>query len=911
MGDEQLRQDLEHLLAEEPTASFRSALAGLAAASELTPGAMLGRYRVEAKLGQGGMGAVYKAYDTLLRRPVALKVLAAWHLADPESRQRLTREARAASALDHPNIVTIYDIGCERGVDFIAMEYVAGRSLDGLIGRKGVGFKDTLRYGIQTADALATAHAAGIVHREVKPGNVLVTEAGLVKVLDFGLAKAVAQQSGATAALTAEGVVMGTASYMSPEQAEGKPVDARSDIFSFGAVVYEMVTGRRAFQGDSHASTVSAILHQEPKPVAPPALNQIVVRCLRKDAARRFQHMDEVKAALEDIEQELQSPRWRNKALLVAVAVVAVVAAVIGWRLTRSAPDQQLLLTQITTDTGITYQPAISPDGNLIAYASDRSGEGKLDIWLQHLPRAEPIRLTREKGNNYEPSFSPDGGTIVFVSDREGTGLRGGGIHTVPSLGGEARKIAEVGHRPRFSSDGQWVAYWAGDQHSSGVIYVVPAVGGLPRQIPPGASQVRSPVWTPDGKHLLFSGVPRPLIPLAPRDWWVAGVDGGMPVNTGALEECQRANLHFSDFFQGFIWPDEWIPGTNEVLFSARSGDSINLWKVSLSPKNWKVQGPPQRLTFGAGPDVQASSSMTGRIVFSNAMRNLDIWSLPVDPNRGIVLGELQQLTHGAAEDHSPSISRDGKRMVFESDRTGKRVVWTKDLETGKERMLTDSPSVENLPFLSPDGANVVYWLDGRPKGALYVVPFSGGTLRKIGEGDQAVAWMPDGQRVLYGAGPPAHLEALDLATGERAVVVQHPALQIFIGGPAPGGGWVSFRARSPDQKAEEFVAPLRGRAAVRESEWIPTRGWSWSPDGNRMWGVLGLDGFRCIWTQRLDPKTKRMVGEPEAVYHSHSARRSLANVTQGIGLSVAADKVVFTMGELTGNIWMAERDPR
>src|SRR2546422_531764 len=264
-------------------------------------GQTLGHYRIEAKLGEGGMGIVYRALDTRLQRLAAIKVLAEG-VVSPERRKRFVQEARAASALNHPNIVHIYDIDQIDGMDFIAMEYVAGQTLAEKINRKGLTLAETLKYATQTADALAKAHGAGIVHRDLKPANIMIGEDGRVKLLDFGLAKLVEPEAGEEFAATRtqpaeqprteEGSILGTVVYMSPEQAEGKKIDARSDIFSFGSVLYEMITGRRAFLGDSRTSTLSAILHQEPKPLAelleavPPALGRIITQCLRQGPAR-------------------------------------------------------------------------------------------------------------------------------------------------------------------------------------------------------------------------------------------------------------------------------------------------------------------------------------------------------------------------------------------------------------------------------------------------------------------------------------------------------------------------------------------------------------------------------------------------------------------------------------------------
>ena len=289
-------------------------------------GQALGHYRIEAKLGEGGMGVVYRAFDTHLDRPVAIKILRTDATTNPDRRRRFQQEAKAASALNHPNIVHIYDISSSGGTDYIAMEFVDGKTLDRLIGKSGLALGDTLKYAIQVADALARAHAARIVHRDLKPANIIVSEDGGVKLLDFGLAKLAAEadidSEAGTATMTAredvqteEGTILGTVAYMSPEQAEGKKLDARSDIFSFGSVLYEMVTGRRPFEGANKISTLSAILHKEPRPIAevapdlPAELDKIISRCLRKDPDRRAQHASDIKLALEELREDYASDK--------------------------------------------------------------------------------------------------------------------------------------------------------------------------------------------------------------------------------------------------------------------------------------------------------------------------------------------------------------------------------------------------------------------------------------------------------------------------------------------------------------------------------------------------------------------------------------------------------------------------
>src|SRR5437763_4583015 len=291
-------------------------------------GQRLGHYRIDSKLGDGGMGVVYRAFDTHLDRAVAIKVLRPDATTSPERRRRFVQEAKSASALNHPSIIHIYDIGSanlpEGPTDFIAMELAPGKTLGQCIGKNGLSLKDTLKYGIQIADALARAHAAGIVHRDLKPANVMVADDGRVKLLDFGLAKLTENidhdPDSATVTLasqespqTEEGAILGTAAYMSPEQAEGKKVDGRSDIFSFGSVLYEMVTARRAFEGGNKISMLSAILHKEPpaaseiSPAVPMELEKIIARCLPKDPERRAQGIADVKLALEELKEESES----------------------------------------------------------------------------------------------------------------------------------------------------------------------------------------------------------------------------------------------------------------------------------------------------------------------------------------------------------------------------------------------------------------------------------------------------------------------------------------------------------------------------------------------------------------------------------------------------------------------------
>jgi eukaryotic-like serine/threonine-protein kinase len=408
-------------------------------------GKTVAHYQILEKLGEGGMGVVYKARDTHLDRLVALKVLPPEKVADPERKRRFVQEAKAASALNHPNIITIYDINQENGLDFIVMEFVNGKTLDQLLGRRGFRLGEVLKSAVEIADGLARAHAAGIVHRDLKPSNIMVTEEGLVKVLDFGLAKLVEPSESSDwaetlatrrdeAPSTEERTIVGTVAYMSPEQAEGKKIDARSDIFSFGTVLYEMVTGRRAFLGDSKMSTLAAILHKEPRPVrelkehVPHDLEKIINRCLRKDPSRRFQAMPDLKVALQELKEESDSGtvstaptprRARRLGMIWIIGLIALLCAagVAIWiqRSGNKAPEAPLTAVPLTSYPGIEMQPSFSPDGNQVAFAWNGERQDNFDIYVKLIGAGGNLRLTTHPADDYSPAWSPDGRSIAFL----------------------------------------------------------------------------------------------------------------------------------------------------------------------------------------------------------------------------------------------------------------------------------------------------------------------------------------------------------------------------------------------------------------------------------------------------------------------------------------------------------------
>ena len=408
----------------------------------LQPGATLGPYEILSLIGAGGMGEVYRARDPRLNREVAIKVLPADRVGDEDRRRRFVQEAHAASALNHPHIITIHEIEAADGNDFIVMEYVRGKSLDALIPRHGMRLGEVLRIAIPVADALAAAHARGIIHRDLKPANVMVGADGAVKVLDFGLAKLIGREDAeeaelthtADVALSVPGTIAGTAAYMSPEQATGATVDARSDIFSFGAMLYEMVTGVRAFAGASTADTLAAVLRAQPKPPTaivpgvPTDLEKVILRCLRKDPERRFQHMADVKVALQEIKEDSESGmtapasvgRARRRAPIAAlVAVALVIVGGTAWLLPRldrrpqaPAPMRPVALTSLS---GWEFYPTFSPDGEQVAFSWNGTKQDNWDVYVTLVGSSDVRRLTSDSAEDARPTWSPDGRQIAFV----------------------------------------------------------------------------------------------------------------------------------------------------------------------------------------------------------------------------------------------------------------------------------------------------------------------------------------------------------------------------------------------------------------------------------------------------------------------------------------------------------------
>jgi serine/threonine protein kinase len=727
-------------------------------------GRTLSHFEVLEKLGEGGMGIVYRARDTQLNRFVALKVLPPGKAGDEERRRRFVQEARAASSLNHPNIITIYEISQADGVDFIAMEFVAGRALDQLIPRNGMKLPEVLRIAVQIAGGLARAHAAGIVHRDLKPSNIMVGD-GVVKILDFGLAKLteIEPQSADETTLTAvrqadaprtdDGVVLGTVAYMSPEQAEGKPVGARADIFSFGAVLYEMLSGRRAFSGASKQATLTAVMRDEvpPIPQIPRELEKLVARCLRKDAARRAQHMADLKLELEELKEESESGlsntstdgvasatkrRWLFPALVGTTLVSAGVFFAMHSRPAPAVPEMKAVV--LTSYPGQQGDPALSPDGKQLAFSWNGEKEDNFDIYVKLVDAGTPVRLTQNPANDSHPVWSPDGRFLAFVR----LANEQGGYYVIPALGGQERKVADIPRsptlRPRPTAD------WTPDSKSLVIVDTsadppalaqVSIADGDKKRLtsPPGDSYGDFlPVVSPDGRWLEFDRVPNVSV----QHWNVLSLAGA--------SSSQPVQIHESEATPTFAGC-AWTADSSHLVCGEGGTGSPRLVRL-------RVPGPgkPEPIAApGNNVGLPSIARQGGRLAYVRNFQDTNLWRADLrDPK-----AQASRFIASNRIEMQPDYSPDGTRIAFISGRSGTDEVWAADADGSNPVQITTGAVIPRAPRWSPDGRLITF--AQRPGGNtdVYVVSFQGGTPRRITKdpaNDASAYWSRDGRWIYF-----------------------------------------------------------------------------------------------------------------------------------------------------------------
>jgi serine/threonine protein kinase/Tol biopolymer transport system component len=911
--EEGLRAEVESLLKAADSGDGLldgSPLSSLAEpAPALKAGDKLANFQIVALIGRGGMGEVYRARDLRLKREVAIKTLPPGFAGDRDRIARFEREARAASALNHPNIVSVFDVGTEGGVSFIVSELVEGETLARLIQGGPLPLRKLIEVSTQICDGLAAAHATGVIHRDLKPGNIMLTRDGRVKILDFGLARQDHTHGVDSTTMEAShpGVIMGTPGYMSPEQVRGEPTDARSDIFSLGVILYEMASGKRAFAGGSSIEVMNSILKDEPPelpPASPPALDRIVRRCIDKEPSRRFQGAADLGFALQSLspsakrEERPKRLTWLKWAAMPVACVVAASVYWLGVRPRSTHVPSEFTFRRLTNNPGFTTNAAISSDGKLVAYV--RNG----DIWVQQVDGGDAIRIAEDPAGARDPAFSPDGTQIAFRSERGG-----GGIYIAPALGGEARELVPQGRRARFSPDGRWVMYWIGPSRPIDVrdtkLLVRPLLGGMATQI--GAScgvDENTPVWSPDGRRILFLAQCGSSVQTA----WVSTVDG--------------RDVKSSQFLSAFPI-EQWIDDPPRVLIRERAADVTYVTVVPVSADGTKVIGPSQRLTSVTDHVARVSVALDGRMALSVRASGSHIWYLPID-GKGHAAGEPKQLTYGPASDEvGPSLSRDGGKVAFLSAEDNGIRLFYKDLATGREKELSaDGRSYAN-PVFNPDGTGIMCMLFPDPRVAfrnrdsLYYLPLSGSLPKKIWDKSAWSVpwdWAPDGKTLLFytrddfskplrGA-----IQQLDLDSLSATRFLDDPELNLWQAHFSHDGRWVTFNSTTTDGKSSRvYVVPFR-KALLPRNEWIPITHGDWddkprfSDDDKLIFFRSGRSAPFSLRAQKLR-SDMRPDGNPVAVY---PPGENLL-ITADDDISVGPHLIVFTQSESTGNIWLLE----
>jgi serine/threonine protein kinase/Tol biopolymer transport system component len=868
----------------------------------LTPGTKLGPYEIVARIGAGGMSEVYRAHDARIRRDVAVKVLPPTFAKYADRLHRFEQEARTVGALNHPNLLTIFDAGTAAGRPYIVTELLEGQTLRSHLRDSGAAVKLPIRkavdYSIQIANGLAAAHERGVVHRDLKPENLFVTRDGRVKILDFGVAKLRSADEFALAdddtmeQDTSPGTVIGTVGYMSPEQVRGQSVDQRSDLFSLGTLMYEMVAAEHPFRSDSPADTMSSILREDPpdpsslNPNVTPGFERVIRHCLEKSPAQRFQSARDLAFQLETLSSgsgtmpTVETPilSSRRTATIAAALALLLAGLIAGWLMrgrADTARNPAPRFSQLTYDETLELSPSIAPDGENFVFA--RAGVGGFDIYLQRVGGRNAINLTKRCGSSdSQPSFSRDGTQIAYRSECEG-----GGIFVMGATGESSRRVVDSCFNPSWSPDGaqlvcgtENVGFTPTSRGSISSLWIVDVRSGQ-RQLLLDHDGVQ-PNWSPHGQRIAYWGI---VGESAQRDIWT--------IDPAAKDPRSSIVRVTSD--EAVDWNPVWSPDGQYLYFGSDRNGAMNLWRVRIDEKSGKPQAPPEPMTTPARFSGNYSMARNGRLLFASIDQSETLRAVSFDPAAGATVGEARSIVAGTFLVFSSQISPDG-RFVAVTNRTGQEDLFVVELATGDIRQLTNDEARDRGATWSADGTKIYFYSQREiDRYEIWSIHADGSNLARVTTTHGRSAWYPaaasDGKRLSFYNDENSYVQT----AGAAKPIEPLP--------PAPDNLHPAMTAWSPD--GTMLAGELRDAPGIAVYSFT-----------DRSYRRLTNSGAHPMWLPGGHEILYGDAGRLRIVNAGNAAIRDVATTLPIGAMSLSANgrTMVFSERRASADIWMMEQ---